>query len=478
MSKVRTRFAPSPTGALHAGTIRTALFAWILAEQNNGDFILRIEDTDQAREVDGAVENIQESLEYLGINWTESPDNNGPYGPYTQSQRLDIYKTWANKLVEKGRAYADPYSQSELNELREKSKASKKAFLFRDYRPENPPEWDGSQPLRFKSEPRSIKWQDEVMGEMSASSEAFDDFIIMKSDGFPTYNFAHIIDDYLMKITHVVRSQEFVSSMPRFIDLHSALDLPLPKFATVPAVLAPGGKKKLSKRDGAKQILEYKRLGYPKEALFNYLSSLGWNDGTDQEIFNIAEIVKKFNLKHVQKSGAIFDDRRLLWMSGQHIRRFKISELLTRAESFWPEEASNYSSEYRQKVLEATQERLKYFAELPELTIFFFKELELDPKLIFDHKQLKKLKSTELFELLNTSKERLEATEFNENELEKALNELLEKTQTKPAILFSLIRIAITQSPSSPGLALTLSILGKETSLKRINKQLEALQKF
>jgi glutamyl-tRNA synthetase len=476
MSIVRTRFAPSPTGALHAGTIRTALFAWLLAKQNNGDFILRIEDTDQAREVEGAIENIQESLKYLGIDWAESPETGGPYGPYTQSQRLDIYKTWANKLVEKGRAYADPYSQSELNELREKSKASKKAFLYRNYRPVNPPVWDGSQPLRFKSEPRTVKWQDEVMGEMSASAEAFDDFIIMKSDGFPTYNFAHIIDDYLMKISHVVRSQEFVSSMPRFIDLHGALDLPLPKFATVPAVLAPGGKKKLSKRDGAKQILEYKKLGYPKEALFNYLSSLGWNDGTDQEIFDIAEIVDKFNLKQVQKSGAIFDDRRLLWMSGQHIRRFKISDLLTRAESFWPEEASNYSSEYRQKVLEATQERLKYFAELPELTIFFFKELELDPKLISDHKQLKKLKSTELFELLSTSKERLEATEFNENELEKVLNELLEKTQTKPAVLFSLIRIAATQSPASPGLALTLSILGKETSLKRINKQLEAIR--
>ena len=202
---VRTRSAPSPTGALHCGVVRTALFSWLLARQHKGQFLLRIEDTDQKREVEGGVRNITETLRWLGLTWDEGPEVGGPYAPYIQSQRLDIYKKYAQELLDKGLAYADPYSVEELQTLREKAQAEKRPFLYRDHRPANPPKWDGSQPLRIKLEPKAWEWHDAVMGKVSMGPEMIDDFIIIKADGFPTYNFCHIIDDHLMKITHVMR---------------------------------------------------------------------------------------------------------------------------------------------------------------------------------------------------------------------------------------------------------------------------------
>ncbi|MCA9339095.1 glutamate--tRNA ligase, partial [Candidatus Saccharibacteria bacterium] len=276
----RTRFAPSPTGLLHVGAARTALFAWLIARQNNGKFILRIEDTDKAREVEGSIAHIQESLHWLGISWDEGPKNGGKFAPYQQSQRLEIYRQWAQKLIDAGRAYADPYSPEELQSFREEAKANKKPFLYRNHRPENPPTWDGSQPLRFKSEPKSYTWNDAVMGELSSGKEVIDDFILIKSDNYPTYNFCHIVDDALMQITHVIRSQEFISSVPKFLNLYEALEIQPPIMATLPFVMGASGNKKLSKRDGAKDLLDYKREGYLPEALMNFLATLGWNDGT------------------------------------------------------------------------------------------------------------------------------------------------------------------------------------------------------
>lgn len=220
---IRTRFAPSPTGFLHIGGIRTALFAYLVAKQTDGAFVLRIEDTDQKREVPGSREHLISSLKSIGINYDEGPDKPGDYGPYIQSERLDIYRQWAEKLVEQGRAYADPYSSEELQALREKAQAEKRAFRYRDHRPENPPIWDGSQPLRFKSEPRSYDYHDAVMGDITTSPEVIDDFILMKPDGYPTYNFAHIIDDAAMEISHVIRGQEFISSMPNYLNLYEAM---------------------------------------------------------------------------------------------------------------------------------------------------------------------------------------------------------------------------------------------------------------
>jgi glutamyl-tRNA synthetase len=478
---VRTRFAPSPTGFLHVGGIRTALFAWLIARQNNGQFILRIEDTDQAREVEGSALHIQDSLGWLGLEWDEGPGIGGPDEPYFQSKRLEIYKNWGLKLIEKGRAYADPYSQAELQELREKAKAEKRPFLFREHRPKNPPEWDGTQPLRFKSDPKPYIWKDEVMGEQKSGSEVIDDFILIKSDRFPTYNFCHIIDDHEMKITHVIRGQEFLASVPKYLNLYEALGFDTPIMATMPHILGADGNKKLSKRDGAKDILEYRQEGYLPEAMRNFLASLGWNDGTEQEVFSTDELVQKFSLNRVQRSGARFDEKRLLWLNGAHIRTMELDKLYSlmgdpnKGASFWPASANSYEDGYRKQVLSLVQERMKFFAELPELTSFFFEDLPVNLELVESHKQLKKLEKSELKSLLETSKAALEAAEWNAAALQSTLNDLLEQAGQKPAVLFSLIRIAITQSPASPGLAETLEVLGKDRSLARIDQQLSTL---
>lgn len=470
MNSVRTRFAPSPTGFLHVGGVRTALFAWLLARQNDGQFILRIEDTDQAREVIGAEQHIQDSLRWVGIEWDESTDIGGPYAPYKQSQRLDTYREWAQKLVDKGLAYADPYSSEEVQAFRDQAIAAKRPFLYRDYRPENPPVWDGSRPLRLKSSPKAYQWHDAVMGDLSTGPEVIDDFILMKSDGFPTYNFCHIIDDALMGITHVIRSQEFISSVPKYLNLYEALGLTPPIMATLPFVLSEDGQKKLGKRDGAKDILDYARNGYLPEAMMNFLATLGWNDGTEQEIFNEDELIAKFSLDRVQKSGARFDEKRLLWLNGQWIRRINLDDLYIRVEPFWPRDAKNADEAYKKQILSLVQERLKTLADLPVMSRYFFTEPAVDMSLIEDNKQLKKLSPDEQKQLIQAAHDTLANSDFSVDNLIDRLNKLLETTGQKPAVLFGLIRVVTTWAPFSPGLAETMNVLGKDKTLARLNK--------
>lgn len=475
MKAVRTRFAPSPTGLLHVGGIRTALFAWLLARQNNGQFILRLEDTDQAREVAGTDQHIMDSLRALGLEYDEGPDKDGDFGPYRQSERLNLYKEWATKLYEQGRAYADPYSPAEVQAFREQAQKDKKPFLYRNHRPENPPAWDGTKPLRFKSDPKSYEWNDAVMGDLKTGPEVIDDFIMIKTDGFPTYNFAHIIDDMLMQCSHVIRGQEFLASTPNYLNLYEALGIERPILATMPHILGEGGNKKLSKRDGAKDVLEYLQDGFLPEAMINFIASLGWNDGTEQEVFTVEELIAKFSLDRVQRSGAQFDERRLLWLNGAHIRNLGLDDLYAKVANFWPEEAGSATEEYKKQVLGLTQERLKYFKELPDLTKFFFIDLPVNPELISGNRQLGKLATSELKSLLETTKKMLEQSDFTSEDLTTRLNQLLEKTGQKPGILFSLIRIATTQAPASPALAETLAVLGKEASLRRVDLQLASL---
>ncbi len=236
MKSVRTRFAPSPTGYLHVGGIRTALFAWLVARQAGGEFILRIEDTDRAREVEGAEAHIIQSLKVLGLDYDEGPDVPGDYGPYRQTERLAKYQEWAQVLIDAGRAYADPYTSEEVQAFREQAQKAKKPFLYRKHRPENPPKWDGTTALRFKSDPKDYRWTDAVMGDLHAGAEAIDDFILIKSDGFPTYNFAHIVDDHEMQISHVIRGQEFIASVPNYLNLYEALEFEVPVLATMPHI--------------------------------------------------------------------------------------------------------------------------------------------------------------------------------------------------------------------------------------------------
>jgi len=473
--KARTRFAPSPTGFLHVGGIRTALFAWLVARQTGGQFILRFEDTDKKREVVGARDHLIASLRALNLLYDEGPDVGGPYAPYTQSERLDSYKQWAQKLIDSGRAYADPYTPEEVQAFREQAQKEKRPFLYRNHRPENPPAWDGSRPLRFKAEPKAYTWHDEVMGDISTGPEVVDDFILIKSDGYPTYNFAHIVDDAEMHITHVIRGQEFLASVPNYLNLYEALGIERPAIATMPHILGPDGKKKLSKRDGAKDVLDYIRDGFMPEALVSFIATMGWNDGTEQEIYTQQELIEKFSLDRVQRSGARFDEQRLSWMNGHYIRELPLDELVSRVAEFWPAEAAPYEDGYRKAVLRLVQERLKYFSELPQLTDFFFTDLPINPELISTHKQLKKLDATEIKQLLSQAREAIAGTDFSVQQLTDCLNTLLATSGQKPAVLFSLVRIATTQAPASPGLADTLAVLGKEVSLRRIDAMLHSL---
>ena len=471
---VRTRFAPSPTGYIHVGNVRAALFPYLLARQQQGSFILRIEDTDQARFVEGATDLILDTLEWLGLDWDEGPRKGGNYGPYVQTERRDHYKAWAQKLIDKGLAYADPYTPEQVQSFREEAKAAKKPFLYRDYRPENPPEWDGTQALRFKvTDPKRYTWNDPIMGELSAGPEVLDDFILIKADGLPTYNFAHIVDDAEMEVTHVIRGLEYISSIPRYLSLYEALDIPVPVLACMPHIMAPDGKKKLGKRDGAKSVTDYRTDGILPEAMLNFLASMGWNDGTEQELFSKDELIEKFSLERVQRSGARFDEQRLLWMNGQWIRRLSLDELYERVAPYWPLSAADASDNYKKQVLGLVQDRLKTLSELASMTQYFFSEPTVNMELITGNKQLKKLEQSELLHLLDLVKTDLEQIdEWNAEAIQEHLNGLLDTTGQKPGILFSLIRVATTWAPFSPQLNDTLALLGKERTLARINQAL------
>lgn len=473
MSNIRTRFAPSPTGYIHIGNVRSALYPYFVARQTNGKFILRIEDTDQNRFVDGAEDLIIDVLSWLGIDWDEGPKNDGEvgeFGPYHQTNRRDIYHRWAMKLVEKGLAYADPRTADELNALKEDAKANHALFLYRDHRPIDPPEWDGTQPLRFKvTDPQDYHWHDEVMGDLSAGRDAVDDFIIMKSDGLPTYNFAHIVDDAEMHVTHVIRGQEYISSMPKYLALYDALGLNRPLFAHLPHIMAPSGNKKLGKRDGAKSVSEYRNEGYLPEAMVNFLACLGWNDGTEQDIFTMEELIQKFSFSHVQKSGARFDEKRLLWLNGQWIKRLEVDDLLARCDNFWGSAGKSASPEFKKRVIAVVQDRLKTLADLPNLSEYFFARPAANWSLIDDNKQLSKRNRSDLVGLLNIAYEKLSSIEFdNEGNIQSALNDLLEQTGEKPPIMFGIVRFALTWAKFSPGLPETMMLLGKDETLARL----------
>lgn len=474
---IRTRFAPSPTGFLHVGAARTALFAWLTAKQADGQFILRIEDTDKKREARGAEKHIIDSLEALNVTPDESPVHGGSLGPYRQSERLEFYKEWAKKLIASGRAYADTCTVEQVQQLRQQAQRSKTPFLFRNHRPKDPPQWDGRSPLRFKSEPKPYSWQDEVMGEKQSGPEVIDDFILIKSDGYPTYNFAHIIDDALMEITHVIRGQEFMASMPNYLNLYEALGLNTPVFATMPPIMGPDGNKKLSKRDGATDILDYLHKGYNADSLVSFIATLGWNDGTEKEIFSMQELIDSFSLDRVGRGGAIFDDKRLNWINGVAIRNMSIEELYERGRNHLPEAAQQFDETYNKKVISLLQERLKYFAEIADLSHFFYEKPPVQLNLITSHKKLKQLTNDELAGLLDRTAEALqELDSFSSTAVTSTLNSLLEQTDRKPVVLFSLIRIAITRAPASPGLADTIVTLGKKATLERINEYAATLK--
>lgn len=471
--KVVTRFAPSPTGYLHIGGIRTALYAWAYAKKNNGTFILRIEDTDKAREVEGSIEHIIKSLKWLNINWDEGPDIGGPHAPYKQSERLESYKKYAQILIEKGYAYADPYTEEEVEIFRKKADEEKRPFLYRDHRPENPPVWDGTKPLRFKvKDIKSYEWNDLVRGKLKAGPEALDDFILIKSDGYPTYNFAHIIDDLEMGVTHVMRGDEFISSTPKFLSIYEALDIKRPEYATLPPIMGEDGKKKLGKRDGAKDFLEYEKEGYLPEAMLNFLAFIGWSPKGEKEILTSDEFIDLFDIEQIHISGGKYNEEKLDWINKEHIKLLGENELEKYVFAWLPKELQI------KKIVPIITERISKFGDIKTMLEngeldFFYKEPVYDAeKLIY--KDTDKSKTiANLKEVLETI-EMTEESQYNKDNIKIFLMELADSKENRGQILHP-VRFALSGLDKSPDPFTIAPILGKKETINRINKAISAL---
>jgi len=463
MMSVRTRFAPSPTGFLHAGGVRTALFAWLYARQNQGQFILRIEDTDKQRETAGSIQHIKDSLEWLGLTWDED---------YLQSARLDIYRQHAQNLVDKGLAYVDPFSAGDVEAFRQAAKDAKRAFLFRDHRPNDlavPADWYGQLPLRFKTEQlKRYEWRDAVRGDLSAGEEALDDFVLIKADGYPTYNFAHVVDDHLMDISHVMRGEEFIASLPKFLSLLDAFGWDWPTFATLPPVLAKSGGQKLSKRDGAKDVLEYRDDGYLPEAVVNFLASLGWNDGTDQEIFSIQELIDKFSLDRIQKSGAKFDDTKLDWMNWQHLKRL-ITNDIQQALRLAGLDGADGDQDYLSQAAQLAAGKSSGLADFKRQMAIFTREpdFKLSPATLTAIDANLTIESAKGY--LAQAAERLGNLDpFTAGDIEAVLRQAASQLKVEPRIFLNLVRWAASGHKVSPSLFDLLAVLGRDRTVDRL----------
>jgi glutamyl-tRNA synthetase len=462
---VVTRFAPSPTGYMHVGSVRTALYAWAFAKKHNGTFILRIEDTDKAREVEGSIPHIIESLKWLGISWDEGPDIGGEHAPYLQSLRLDSYKKYANILVEKGFAYPDPYSDEELSTFRKKAEAEKRPFLYRNHRPKEFNTWDGTKPLRFKvPEIKSYTWNDVVRGELTSGEEALDDFILIKSDGYPTYNFAHIIDDLEMGVTHIMRADEFIASTPKFLSLYDALSITPPLFVTLPPILGKEGTKKLSKRDGAKDILDYRNEGFLPEALINFLVLMGWNPGGEKEILTREEIIESFDISRIHKGGAMFNEEKLLWMNKEHM---KLQSAEMQYESIKPY-MNGYSDEMLKRLLPTIVDRISYYGELalvePSEFHFFIEYPTIDAGKVLWKETTKEETLAHLKEVKNL----LAQVEFTSPENIKAAIMPYAEAKGKGNVLWPL-RFGLSGQEKSVDPFTVCYVLGKDETIARID---------
>lgn len=467
---------------MHIGSIRTALFAYLYAKQHNGTFILRIEDTDKKREVEEAMAHIAESLEWLGIEWDYGPDKPGPFGSCIQSERLAVYRSYAEKLIAAGYAYPDPYTAEELQTFRNQAEKAGEHFLYRSVRPDTTKPWDGTTPLRLKvPEIKRYSWQDAVRGTLEAGPEMLDDIILMKADGFPTYNFAHIVDDQEMGVTHVMRGDEFISSMPKFLSIYDALAIPYPTFVSLPPILRPDRSKKLGKRDGAKDILKYRTDGILPDTMNNFLALIGWNPGTDDELFSMSELIKHFSIDKIQKSGAVFNEEKLLWMNKQYLQKLTVDEFFTYARSALPAslyEAVSINPDPFQKLLPAIQERVRTKLEVTEAA----REGEYDylytaPTLTAEQLKWKNDPDTSaLSSRLTALKTTLTTlSEFTSPEVVKDAVWPLTETFGTGEVLWP-FRVSLTGRERSPDPFISAYALGKAETLRRLSTALQLLE--
>ncbi|MCK4368692.1 MAG: glutamate--tRNA ligase [Dehalococcoidales bacterium] len=484
---VRVRYAPSPTGYPHVGNIRTALFNWLFARHHGGSFIVRIEDTDVTRKVKGAVRAILDSLRWLGLDWDEGPEVGGDCGPYFQSQRLEIYKETAERLISQGDAYHCYCSPQRLEEMRAEQVRRKQPPGYdrhcRDLTPEEraKKEAEGIVPVvRFKVplEGRT-RFNDLIYGDVVFENNTLDDFILLKSDGYPTYHLANVVDDHAMEVSHVIRAEEWISSTPRHLLLYQALGLEPPQFVHHPMILGPD-RAKLSKRHGAVSILDYREQGYLPQTMFNFLALIGWSLDDKTEIMSRQALVDNFSLERISKTGAIFNREKLDWMNGVYIRSLTADEFFEAVQPYLmmdmaAGEALISDEQYVRKILPLVQERAKKLADVPALTRFFF-ELQLDLDLQTLIVTGMDVQSTR--KALEVVRERLEKLEpFDENSLEALLRPLATELGLKTGQLFGTLRVTATGETAAPPLFQTMAVLGRKRCLKRIEAALDKIGK-
>ncbi len=458
---VRVRIAPSPTGFLHVGTARTALYNYLFAKKMGGKFILRIEDTDLQRSDPRYTEQIIESLKWLGLHWDEI---------YYQSQRFDIYRKYAEKLLKEGKAYYCYCTEEELERKRKEALAKKKPWKY-DRRcyyltPEEKEKFEREgrkKALRFFIPQGKVEFEDLLHGKLERDSFDIEDFVIMKSDGTPSYNFACVIDDHLMGITHVIRGEDHITNTFKQVLLYKALGWEPPKFVHLPLILGED-RSKLSKRHGAVNVLEYREMGYLPEALINFLALLGWSPGEDKEILSIDEMIERFSLEKLSKTGSVFDIKKLTWMNHEYIKRKSAEELLPLVKPFIKEEVDDA---YLLKVIEIMKDRVKTLKDFWDFGNYFFREPEnFDPEGV--EKYLKNEKIPEYFEKLCERFEKL--PHFNVEEIEIAIRELAQELGIKAKELIHPVRVAVSGRTVGPSLFHMLEVLGKERVLRRLKK--------
>lgn len=481
MTKVRTRFAPSPTGFLHLGGLRAALYGYLFAKKMNGDFILRIEDTDQERFVEGATEVIYDTLRDCGMNWDEGPDVGGDYGPYIQSERKDTYLPYAQQLVESGHAYYCFCTKEELDERRAAAEAKGEVFKYDKHcmhltKEEVQAKLDAGVPYVIRQNAPTegeTSYHDEVFGDMTFPNDVLDDMILIKQDGMPTYNFANVIDDHLMGITHVMRGMEYLSSTPKYNLLYNAFGWEIPTYIHMPPVMRDATHK-LSKRDGDAYYSDFVNKGYLPEAIINYLALVGWNPGNDREFFTLEELVEAFDVGRINKSPGIFDVEKLTWFNWEYIRKMDFEKYLTMVTPWFDKVLAGKGIDYR-RLAQLMQERTEVFNRVPDMVKFLGELPEYDIDL-YTHKKMKT--NPEVAKAaLEMVKPIIEGIDnWTEETIHDVLMAAIAQAGLKNGAVLWPLRIAISGQASTPGGAIEIAwLLGKAETLRRLNAGLAKL---
>jgi len=481
---VRVRFAPSPTGYLHVGGARTALFNWLYARRHGGTFVLRIEDTDTERSSWDMVTGIVDGLRWLGLDWDEGPDIGGPHGPYFQSQRLEMYRARAASLVEEGRAYYCYCTAETIQAKRQAAEAAGGGWVYdrtccRISADQLAALESAGTPraIRFKVPPGTTTFNDLVHGTIEFDNAVIEDFVVLRSDAQPTYHLSVVTDDIDMEITHVVRGDDHISNTPKQVLLYHAFGRPAPSFAHVPLILGPD-KKRLSKRHGATSVMEYPRLGYLPEAMVNFLSLLGWSPGGDQELFTREELVEHFTLDGISGGNAVFNPEKLDWFNQQHMMRMDTSELARRVEpvlreqGVWSDDFSGIRREWFLSLLDLYKPRVKkldgFGVEAKPL---------LTDQVVYDNEAVSKhLGTPQIRALLDELAGAFQQAEFTAAVLEQRLRELADARGIKAGALIHATRVAVTGRAASPGLFEVLELIGKERSVSRMRATLRTAE--